>query len=161
MKIKSREFLNDYALSQFVVDSPICAECKGICCRESPGICWPEDINPFDPDRIVQMVSYERYAIDWYEGDPRANGDLGRVLYVRAAVSGVADAIHPGWGGECAFLTETGCSLSPDKRPRQCLALVPQENCDCKEGFDKEAAAMVWIPHQNMMENVLNIVREM
>jgi len=100
------------ALPQFVIDSPICVECQGACCKNMPGICWPENIKPLTADRIVQMVRHERYAIDWYEGDPRPGRlvgglleivELDRVFYVRPAMVGITKALDPSFGGNVHF----------------------------------------------------------
>lgn len=111
------------------------------------------------------MVLHRRYAIDWYEGDPRSNGKLGQVYYIRPAVRGVTKALDPAWEGECTFLTDKGCSLTPANRPRQCLALTPvnvngENRCKFVVGHGgKRFAAIAWRPHQKMMRDVVNRIR--
>lgn len=163
MKIRDKRKgdLSVLALPQWVVDSPICVECQGKCCKHYPGSCWPDDVKPLTAERIIEMVRHERYAIDWYEGDPRLDGDLGCVYFLRPAIRGAASHLDPSWGGVCVFLMDTGCSLPADKRPRECLAIIPSDpidgHCLAEDGYaGKDAAAMAWIPHQNMMEEVVN-----
>lgn len=150
----------ELALPQWVVDDPMCAECGGKCCKNYPGSCYPDDIEPLTAERVIEMVLHERYAIDWYEGDPRPDGDLNHVYFLRPAIRGVTSHLDPTWGGECVFLTDTGCSMSADKRPRECLAIIPSDpidgHCLAEDGYEgKEAVAMAWLPHQDLMNEVV------
>lgn len=53
----------------------ICAACGGACCRRAPGIAHPEDFGA--PDRadlrrrVEAALASGRWAVDWWEGDPR------------------------------------------------------------------------------------------
>lgn len=152
------------ALQQIVIDSPLCAECGGECCKKAPGIYWPEDIEPLTGERILEMVRQEKCAIDWYDGDPRPDGDLWRVYWIRPAIKGVDQPLDPSWGGECVHLTDAGCSVPAGERPRQCLALTPlpiverraNGGCHFDEVYKlKRGPAMAWIPYQNLMSCVV------
>ncbi len=145
-------------------ESSLCAEC-GRCCTKYAGMCWPDDVKPLTLEKIVAMLKTGYYSIDWWEGDPREDGELGCVYMLRPAhTNRPPGMLDPSWFGTCRFLSEGGCSLPFEDRPTQCRALIPMQtaggDCEYVEGHDgKEAAALAWIPHQKLMEQVVHEVR--
>jgi len=102
-----------------------------------------------------------RWAIDWWEGDPRTKGERERTpmidgdeftfYFVRPAIKGKEGDLHHGaWSGECTFLTNAGCELPSDERPRECRLLEPRPggygNC-VAHGASKRAASVAWARH--------------
>lgn len=143
----------------------ICAACGGACCRRAPGIAHPEDFGA--PDRadlrrrVEAALASGRWAVDWWEGDPRPaphRRRLPRALFVRPARAGFEGSIFdPAWvGSACTFLGEDGCALAHDDRPHECRSLEPVAvaamvrtvAAECRgHGLDKRALAEAWIPY--------------
>ena len=127
----------------------LCTPCGGMCCKTLPGSASPSDF-PTEELRS-EALSSGRWCIDWWEGDPREGKDeVDTAQYMRPATKGKEGKLFdPSWGGECTFLTEKGCELTPDKRPAQCRAVVPHpNNDDCKvdnENFTRQAIAISWL----------------
>jgi hypothetical protein len=124
----------------------ICGPCGGRCCKAMPGSCTPDD---FHRDmRVVEgALRTGRYAIDWWEG-----GD--KIYYVRPATKGdEGDTFDPSWGGECTFLTETGCSLKGYERPENCRELEPIGG-KCTSKIDKYGYALTWLEYQDQLEDI-------
>ena len=96
------------------------AQCNGCgkCCK----VCWgssvPEDFGN-DLSRMREAIAAGRVAIDWWEGE-RVYHRVRPRRRCRARCS-----IRR--GGECNYLTATGCELTYEARPRQCRGLVPGE----------------------------------
>lgn len=122
----------------------ICASCGGVCCKHMPGSFFPDDF-PIEirRDRILAGIRAGLYQIDWWEGEERA-------YYLRPAVTNDNRVFSPAWRGQCSFLTEKGCPLPFDSRPRTCRELVPAHPGKCHGPWknDKEAAKDAWAGDQ-------------
>lgn len=145
-------------------ESDLCATC-GKCCQEHAGFLWPQDVRPLDFVTVFDLLSTGRYVIDWWEGDPRPEGELGCIYMIRPSHVGVAAMLDPSWGGACTFLTSTGCELAFDERPTECKALLPvsvsEGGCHFVAEYDgKEAVAIAWAGHQELMQQVAEHARE-
>jgi len=142
-------------------DNPtLCTECGGKCCKKIPGPAHPSDFGC--PKRgwkknLETALQSGKWAIDWWEGDPRPGGsELYRVYYVRPATKGNEGIrFDASWGGECTFLGDTGCTLSSEGRPTVCRLVEPKAKGNCKYHgkykHDKRDSAIKWIPHQKLL----------
>jgi Fe-S-cluster containining protein len=143
-------------MRQNYLNESLCAMCGGCCCRRMPGALSPEDAlhltgqdNIFDALRV--LLSTGDYQVDWWEGDPRPDGELEQAFYLRPTVLDHRRTrlYSPSWGGTCIFLSETGCRLAPEDRPAECRLLEPKEDGNCDSGFTKQDAAIAWIPYHD------------
>ena len=148
------------------LNEKICAECKGKCCKRMPGIYSPSDLGKTKDEMLKNIITgfkAKKFAIDWYEGDPREGQDkLCSVEYVRPAIKGIRKLYDPSWGGgECIFLTDKGCKLAPEKRPYQCRMLEPhKKHCISHDYKDKAEAARDWIPFAQLIKDAAQAVGE-
>jgi len=150
------------------IHETLCTECGGVCCKQAAGIYWPDQIE-LTVEAITARVKVGAWAIDWWEGDPRPEGGLDRVYYVRPAHKNAQGAwLDASLGGECFFLDDRGCRLPLEERPIQCRMLIPlplkarEENGGCQytDGYNgKEAAARAWLPHQALMDDVVWVLQ--
>jgi len=94
-------------------DAQICRQCRGLCCQGHPG-CWA------DPERFFRIFFAGRRL------SPLELGPLLPPLQLELRdYSGVpVPAPRSGEAG-CLFLAEDGCRFAADRRPCQCLALIP------------------------------------
>ena len=125
--------------------SEYCKICQGSCCKKMPGTCLPRDIEKLYPtdslkDSIEKALDSGLFAIDWYE-----DSDRGKP-YIRCAVKGIHEKYdHPSWGGECIFLTDTGCKLDFTLRPHNCKIIKPKISSDGScETHLKMNAKLAW-----------------
>ena len=123
------------------LDSHLCRECGGRCCKGSPGI-W------VDPERFFAIFFSGQY-LTLEQLRERLHG-LGLVLWEK---SGVPIPAPRSLASGCSFLEVDGCRLSLDERPCQCLALIPnkqtleqEQDCLCLEleAFSRDAASQFW-----------------
>lgn len=154
----------------------ICGPCGGKCCQNAPGIASPEEFGAPDEAVMRQEIGDRlctgRWALDWWEGDPRPEPERARdedgntespsppAYYLRPAVRGHEGALyHPSWGGVCTFHGPTGCEIFPD-RPDGCRGLEPHaEGTRClPRRNDKRAAAVAWWPYRALLEEMAQIV---
>lgn len=96
------------------LDQQLCKQCKGLCCQGHPGV-W---VNP------------ERFFRLFFSASPRGIEELATPLQELSLVLRDYDGVLvPAPRGEeigCVFLRPTGCQLTPECRPCQCLALEPR-----------------------------------
>ncbi len=145
------------------VNTSICTDCGGKCCQKCPGIARPDDFGPVETLQAT-LESYLRtgfWAVDWWEGDPRENGDLSCVRYIRPAIVGhKGETRHPAWGGTCIlWSSDNGCSLPFNRRPYECRNLIPaaggRENC---HGINKKETVLTWTPFQSQIVAAMEAV---
>jgi len=134
----------------------ICKECGGACCNFFPGECYPEDFGDPLLENLIKAFESGKWAIDWWEGDPRPEEDkLERAYYIRPSLKGVNRLFDPSWGGECIFLNNDRCILSPEERPKSCRMLEPKpkgEDCIHHDGTGgKREAAIAWLPFTDVI----------
>ncbi len=123
----------------------ICTSCGGRCCKRMPGSFFPEDF-PAETrrERILAGLRAGLYQLDWWEGDRRE-------YFLRPAITGDNRMFSPTWGGQCALLTEKGCPLPFNSRPRSCRELVPGTQpgkCFTPWDNDKFEAKQAWAKDQ-------------
>jgi hypothetical protein len=140
---------------------PYCAECGGKCCKTYSGIFHPTQINSFSVESLNKLFAAGKHAIDWYNGETEEDEDEPGVYFIRPAHKGVSTLKDPSWGGECIFLTPTGCELAFEARPLGCKALKPSKDGCCNKTFyGKEAAAIDWLPFQDAINLFLTSKKE-
>jgi len=146
----------------------LCAECGGKCCKQMPGEMSPGDVmRHFCCNSLLAAVTSAlvsgRFAVDWWEGDPRTGCDeLGRGYYIRARAKTDTGLMCPSWGGRCTFLRDDGCELPPDLRPLTCRLLEPKEGdaCELHNGGGKNAAALLWLPHHDLILRAVRVAED-
>lgn len=145
------------------VNKRICSDCGGKCCKQAPGLVSPNDFPNQDTmvQDIADLLLSGRWAIDWWDGDPRDNGDLCQVYYLRPAIvhyEGIPQ--HPSWGGPCTFFNEgSGCDLAFANRPLQCRQLIPNyDGCTYpSQDYSKKSVVILWIPFQDQIKEALSL----
>jgi len=130
--------------TQKSLDLPLCKACGGRCCQGSPGI-W------VDPERFFATFCDGTHLS--LEQLRERLPEFGLVLWEK---SGEPMPAPRSLDSGCSFLNASGCSLSVDKRPCQCLALIPvketlkqPEGCLCRmpDMFTREQARQRWRNH--------------
>jgi len=129
-----------------------CAACGGACCKKLPGSTAPKDWGAPDRKKMTRRLTAalgQKYAIDWWEED----ADNPEMEFVRPSTTEQVGLIRdPSWGGECVFLTGSGCSLPFSKRPYECRMLEPcPPGCIQHAGEPKLGAAKLWVPYQDVI----------
>lgn len=146
-------------MSETFVNTKVCTECQGRCCKTVPGVCFPDDFDVSNGfNRLNEALESGRFCIDWWEGDPREGKDeYERGYFVRPAIKGREGVLfNPTWGGTCTFLTEQGCELDVKDRPKNCRMLEPREdeNCVLHGENGKRGAAIAWLEYYEYFERI-------
>ena len=93
-------------------DVQMCRQCKGLCCQGHPGV-WVE------PERFLKSFDLPVPAT------PEALHNMLPCELVLRNIDGVAIPAPRKLESGCIFLKSEGCQLAENRRPGQCLALVP------------------------------------
>jgi len=148
-------------------DLDMCKKCGGTCCKKLSCPVFPCDFEEITVETIVAKIK-SGYCFDYYEGNLTGNeSDKYKTFYfIRPKHKGKEHKIvDASWGGECGFLTSTGCSLSEKDRPSGGKALIPKmvgNDYDCKvlNGWNKTDACFEWAKYNNIIEKAMKILNE-
>lgn len=141
------------------VNAEMCSACGGDCCKYYAGFVSPHDIaEPFEQNLAAMLAS--DYCIDPWEGDLDGPGELSQILMVRPRHTNAPDELFDSsWGGVCSMLTDKGCKLSYENRPKVCRELVPNYEFRSKQhkcvGMSKHDSAKEWRPFQDKVKAAL------
>ena len=105
---------------------------------------------------LKKAINSGLYTIDWWEGDPRENMNVyDRGYFVRPATKDKQGKLYdPTWGGGCIFLTNKGCKLEYENRPKECRLLEPRPDNKCiSHSKGKHGAALAWLKYYDILTN--------
>ena len=139
----------------------ICKECDGKCCKNMSCQVFPCDFKEITVKTIVKKIK-AGYCFDYWEGG--IEGKQGTAYFLRPQHKGYENKlIDPTWGGECIFLTDTGCKLSEKDRPSGGKALIPgkkiSDKCEFIDGWEKYDSAKAWLKYNDIIEEAISKIR--
>jgi len=151
-------------ISSKYINTELCTECGGRCCKQCGGIFAPEQFEDLSVEGLVKTIIENNYSIDWWEGSPVPDEERMRTIYIRTR-NVDQPIIDPSWAGTACtlFIPGKGCRLSFEKRPLECQCVVPDWDKDTGEytciistedRADKKQLSIRWLPHQDVLEEV-------
>jgi len=137
----------------------VCSACGGKCCKNMPGILYPEDIKEEITVDVLVKYYQEGYQFDYYEGSVDGSDKIG--YYLRPQTIRSKDKIvDASSGGQCIFLEPGGCSKIFDDRPTECKALIPDKkyglNCGYDKYYSRLNAAIAWLSYNEIIEETID-----
>lgn len=140
-------------------NKPLCAAC-GQCCKRMPGIVHPSDMEEVTVNSLSKMIK-DGYQFDYWEGNMTGKDEHEDVTfyYLRPQTKNAkGKVVNASWGGECVFLSESGCSKKFEERPAQCKALTPVENQECHVPTDykKDKMILEWLPYNEIISQTID-----
>lgn len=138
------------------INPQICKACGGDCCKSMGCHIAPDDLMSLSVSDIISFIDESGcISIDWWEGNPITNErDNKRYCYLRIRNKD-EKVIAPSWRGECGILTDTGCPLSFEYRPKGARELIPDID-KCNQGYSKQQCAIDWMQYSDIIEQVYN-----
>lgn len=145
----------DYDNTTSFTNKDVCSKCGGRCCKTCGCHISPYEISFLTSNEIIQLIDNSGcISIDWWEGNPKSGGEYGKkFFYLRIRNKG-AGVIDPTWGGECLLLTDTGCMLPTEYRPKCGRLLKPDLEGHCDSDYTKQKCAIEWMPYNHILEKV-------
>ncbi len=138
-----------------------CGICRGRCCREKGCSLSPEDMARYflkigetgentDRDKMLKLLTDERYglfAIDsfWHEREP--------VYYLRMKHK-CYNFIGVDAAGECIALTDEGCSLDMEDRPKGGRLLKSSPDFKCHQEYSADEMYADWLPYSDLLKEI-------
>jgi hypothetical protein len=113
------------------------------------------DFNDISFESLKNIIDKGYISIDWWEGDVFGN-NRGCTYYLRVRNKD-ADIVDASWGGECILLTNNGCSLSFNERPKGGRGLIPKEDFNCEVTYSKKDSCRDWYPYQDILTKLVDI----
>ncbi|MDY0267707.1 hypothetical protein [Trichloromonas sp.] len=129
------------------IDETLCRQCGGRCCQGHPGV-WT------DPQRFFTIFATNQ--------NPTAQ-ELSKILkenrLVLRNLGGILVPAPRETEQGCAELGPKGCSFPPEKRPCQCLGLIPELetllddmiHCRLPPEYGSGTAREKWRPWQELL----------
>lgn len=131
----------------------LCVCCQGRCCRTMGCSLSPEDMihalqgRPATRENVEDLLQKGNYAIDSFQNGGHSFYYL-RMRHKCFTFIGV-DAM-----GECSMLTENGCSLSFEDRPKGGRMLEAREDGCCVQHYTQEMMIADWSPYQKILGGI-------
>lgn len=133
----------------------LCSKCKGKCCKSMGCHFSPDDFEDLSYKGLKKEIDKGYISIDWWEGNPFDSDKreyIPRALFLRIRNRN-ADVVNASWGGVCSLLSDTGCTLSYDKRPKGGRDLIPAEP-ECKITYTKDQCARDWYKYDDILKRL-------
>lgn len=137
------------------INKQLCMECGGGCCKSLPGCALPEDFGPDILKGLTEAFQSNKWAIDWWEGDPTGKHKIDKAYFIRPRIKGIETIFYCAWSGQCTFLSDKGCTLSHESRPSECRLLEPNEGDCISHGATKREAAIIWLPYHDIIHKAV------
>jgi isopentenyldiphosphate isomerase len=153
LREKIRELNRFYETQKSSDAAPVCAACAGHCCRSLGCMLSSADLLHFlgrstsSRENVLAVLQREPLAIDRF-ADGRGYFYYLRMRHKYFTFIGV-DAM-----GECAALSENGCTLSYDKRPYGGRMLEAMPDRHCVQHYTREELMGDWMPYQNILRSI-------
>ena len=148
----------------------LCSICRGQCCKHGGCELSPSDFKEgVTYETIKARIERGLISIDWWEGNvfediedsPYRSENINRCLFLRMRHKG-ASVVDPSFGGECVALTEKGCSLPYDERPKGGRELIPDIEIkkdylklNCHSDWSKKDSAIEWFEYREILHRLL------
>ena len=131
----------------------ICSKCKGKCCKTMGCHYSPKDFEEISFEYLMSQIDKGYISIDWWEGNPfKDDRNIHRAFFLRVR-NVESPIVDPSWGGVCILLTEDGCPLSFEERPKGARLLISSAN-KCKSLYTKENCCIDWIKYHDILEDL-------
>ncbi len=140
----------------------ICSICEGTCCKRMGCHFSPNDFKDLSFEGLKNEIDKGYISIDWWEGNPFCDTrDISHAYFLRIKNVG-GNIIDPSWGGRCCLLTDTGCPLSYNERPKGGRELIPKKTIDgdCLITYSKIDCAIEWYKYNDILDKLVDHYNE-
>lgn len=151
---------DDYAK---YVNSEICSECGGECCKRCGCHLSPNDFKKISFNFLKKEIQKGDISIDYVKGE-RIDQNFGvYILRVRNQDAPIVD-IECKWPTPCILLTKKGCGLAFKNRPaggrllipsKKFLSLSNKEIRECIPEYSIIDCCAEWRPHQEVLVKLI------
>lgn len=138
-----------------LINPEICSECGGKCCKKSGCSYSPYDFESQSFNYLHQHLENGTSSItctfEMWENPYRITPVLS--IRKRNIDRPIIDLISE--KNTCVLLTETGCPLPAEQRPKAGLSLIPSSTGTCRSYYTNEMQLKEWLEHQKVLERLV------
>ena len=159
---KKRKIQKNYDVAKNV-DSAICAECGGACCKTCGCQFSPDDFKEVTFTFLKAEIEKGYISIDYVDREIIYSDCGYYILRMRNQNAPIVDC-----GGRrtpCILLKEDGCKLSYEKRPTGGKLLIPSRVIDefgirnCESTYSIKDCCYEWKEHQTVLRELVKYFR--
>lgn len=149
------KYFNPAACEPSKVSSEICRKCGGQCCKAMGCHISPFDLKEITVESIINLIDESGcISIDWWNGNPNDEKSTDEKAFYLRIKNKNAKVIDPAFNGNaCSILTDNGCPLSFEYRPKGARELIPGEK-DCVGNYSKQDCVIEWYPYNHILQEV-------
>lgn len=124
----------------------LCSKCGGKCCKTDSCFYMPEDFSEMSLTYLLEEFLKKDYlciyldTTNWFGVIRVRSKGWPRLVF--------SDKFED---KPCMLLTDSGCSLSYEKRPTGGKALIPSFSLKCKSMLEAEDILYAWLPYQKLL----------
>lgn len=158
-KLEYRSIEKDYDINKNV-NSSICAECGGTCCKGCGCHFSPDDFKNISFESLKKEIEKGYISIDYVDGE-MIYSDVG--VYILRIRNQGAPIVDIGFGirTPCVLLTKKGCKLDYEHRPTGGKLLIPSSissfchEMACKSRYNISDCCYEWLPHKKLLQKLV------
>lgn len=147
-------------------DKNKCSKCGGYCCKSMGCHISPFDLISIDKDDIKKLLNTGFVSIDWWDNFEQDDYyGPGYYLRMRNKNSNIVD---PAYIGICSILTQAGCALEFQYRPKGGRSLSPYfcnnpnatEEEHEEKTYTKYKCVLEWHKYHNILKELVDELQE-
>lgn len=147
-----------------LINSEICKNCGGFCCKKSGCDYYPQDFKDLSLSALLSILesgNISVVAVLKFEKLKNDKAFFSPLLYLRArnVNRDIIDLFS--MKTTCSMLTENGCSYDESNRPSGGLNLIPEENYKCHPFLDPTKKIEEWESYQKVLRKVVKRITGM
>lgn len=171
-KIRKNNIERDYDAIKNV-NSEICTECGGACCKKCGCHFAPSDFKELTFEYLKREIERGYISIDCVDGEMIYQSGFFYILRVRNQGAPIVDFGYDRSRTPCSLLTKNGCKLSYDERPTGGKLLIPSEEfCfdfsfgikekvrKCEQKYEIETCCFEWRPYASIIGKLVQHFRD-
>ena len=130
------------------VNSEICSECKGRCCKHCGCFFSPYDFEEISFEFLKKEIEKGYISVSFLDADLIKQPEVF-ILRIRNSGKPVVDTGYP--KSPCILLTEKGCKLDYEHRPKGARFLIPLKEGPCRSEYSLIDCANEWKVYQDVI----------
>lgn len=155
----------DYYATRKNENVHICRECGGSCCKNVPCHFSPEDFKELSfrlmkrlltDKKYISVVRFSKRIVEISFDEPMDKTFKHfYILRIRTSGTGIAArAADIDADDHCMLLTESGCSIAYEERPKGARMLIPRWEKCCEQLYNMDDCVHDWVKYQGLLERL-------
>lgn len=166
-ELRHWDIVKDYDKAKNV-NSKLCAECGGTCCKRCGCEFSPDDFADISFEALKREIEKGYISIEYIDGEIILEDRGVYILRARNAQMPIVDLGYKRGTG-CILLTEKGCKLDYGHRPSGGKLLIPsneiisvwgENHRECNSSYGIEECCYEWKPYQKIIMQLIDYFKD-